>query len=91
MKVVWTTAALADLDAVLTYTEENYPSLIEPLERRIGSVLARIAKWPTSAREVDERPGIRVVPLLRYPFRLFYRIENGTVEILHIHHASQKD
>jgi plasmid stabilization system protein ParE len=66
MKVAWTEAALADLDAILTYTGENYPPLIGPLERRIRNVVARIARWPTSGREVAERPGPRKIsPVFR--------------------------
>ena len=31
MKVVWTESALADLDEILAYTAEHYPTLIGPL------------------------------------------------------------
>lgn len=52
-------------------------------------MLERIAEWPECGREVEQRPGVRVVPLIRYPFRLFYRIGGGTIEVLHIHHAAR--
>ena len=51
MKVVWTAAALADLDDILTYTTENYPSLVGPVEKRIRSI---IAHWHL-ARERPQR------------------------------------
>jgi hypothetical protein len=38
---------------------------------------------------VEDEPGIRVVPLLRFPYRIFYRVNDGAVEILHFHHASR--
>ena len=91
MKVVWTDAALADLDNALAYTAEQYPSLVGPLEVRIRAVLARIGRWPESARTVDDQPEIRVVPLLRFPYRIFYLVADGRVEILHMHHASRDD
>jgi toxin ParE1/3/4 len=91
MKVVWTEAALADLDDILTYTAENYPSLVGPVEKRIRSVVARIGRWPESARHVEQRPDVRVVPLLRYPYRLFYTIREGSVEMLHIHHTARQE
>jgi hypothetical protein len=31
-----------------------------------------------------------VVPLGRYPYKIFYRVTNDTVEILHIHHAARR-
>ena len=91
MKVVWTEAALADLDSALDYTAEQYPNLVGPLEVRIRAVLARIGRWPESARTVNDQPDIRVVPLLRFPYRIFYRVANERVEILHLHHASRDD
>jgi len=52
MKLVWTDAALADVDDVLTFIGSNYPALATPLEERIRAVAARIGKWPESARMV---------------------------------------
>ena len=89
MKVVWTESALADLDEILAYTAEHYPTLIGPLERRIRAAVARIADWPQSARAVEERPGVHVVPLIRYPYRIFYRVTDQAAELLHIHHAAR--
>jgi toxin ParE1/3/4 len=89
MKVIWTEAELADLHEILTYTAETYPSLAGPVEKRIRAVVARIGRWPESARIVDQLPEARVVPLLRYPHRIFYRVHEGQVEILHIHHPAR--
>lgn len=91
MKVVWTELALADLDDILAYTAERYPTLIEPLEHRIRATVMRIAAWPLSARTVEGRPGVHVVPLIRYPYRVFYRVADETVELLHIHHAARDE
>jgi hypothetical protein len=44
--------------------------------------------WPDSAQEVAEEPGVRVVPLLRYPYNVFYRNTGEAIEILSIHHAA---
>lgn len=89
MKVLWTEAALADLDNILAYTGVHFPARADALERRIRSVIARVAARPESARAVRERPGVRVVPLLRYPFKIFYRIAGDHIEILHLHHTSR--
>jgi plasmid stabilization system protein ParE len=53
-------------------------------------VIARIGAWPESAEEVAERPGVRVVPLIRYPYKIFYRVTTEAVEILYIHHAARQ-
>jgi len=89
MRVVWTEAALADLEDVLAYIAEHYPSLAAPVERRLRAVIARISRWPESGRAVEERAGVRVVPLVRFPYRLFYIVTAERVEILHLHHAAR--
>lgn len=90
MKVVFTDGAVADLRSIAAYLAANYPSAAVTVERRLRLVIARIARWPESARRVIERPDVRVVPLVRYPYRVFYRITEETVEILHIHHTSRQ-
>ena len=90
MKVVFTEPALADLDEILTYTDENYPHLADSIERRIHDVLAQIRRWPRNARTIDDRPGVRAVPLARYPYRIYYRIEGKVIEVLHIRHTSRQ-
>jgi plasmid stabilization system protein ParE len=91
MKVVYTDEASVDLGRILAYTAENYPAVYEPFLRRLRSVILRIRMWPDSAREVDDQPGVRIVPLLRYPYNLFYRNTGETIEILYIHHAAQDE
>ena len=39
---------------------------------------------------IAERTGVRVVPLIRYPYKVFYRITNEAIEILYIHHAARR-
>jgi toxin ParE1/3/4 len=71
MKVVYTDEALHNLDGILGYIASNYPTVSAAFERRLRTVITRIGAWPESAEEVDERPGVRVVPLVRYPYKVF--------------------
>jgi len=91
MKVVFTTEAAEDLEMILEGMEHYYPKAILPFRQRVRSVVTRIGTWPLSAQEVAERPGVRVVPLVRYPYKVFYRIDGDSVEILHIAHAARRD
>jgi len=89
VKVRWTDEALRDLDEIATYLAANYPAVAPAFERRLMLVLAWIERWPQSARRSARRPGVRVVPLGRYPYRVFFRIDDDTVVVLHIHHAAR--
>jgi toxin ParE1/3/4 len=91
MRVVYTTEALTDLDDILSYIANHYPAISEAFQNRLHAVIVRVSRWPESAQEVAERPGVRVVPLIRYPYKIFYRISNETVEVLHVHHAAREE
>jgi len=90
MKVIYTDEALRDLDDIASYLNLHYPTISPAVERRIRAVAARIARWPDSAPRSTKRVGVRVVPLGRYPYKIFYRVTENAVEILHIHHAARR-
>ena len=91
MKVVFTDDALRDLDEILQYISEHYPSVYRPFETRLRTIVTRIGTWPESAQEVDQRPGIRSVPFIRYPYKIFYHVLADRVEVLHVHHSARDD
>ncbi len=91
MKVRYTDEALRNLDEILEFIELNYPTITAAFEGRVRAIERRIAKWPNSAVEVEQRPGVRVVSLIRFPYKLFYRINADVIEVLHIHHAARRE
>jgi toxin ParE1/3/4 len=91
VRVVYTDEALENLAGILAYIATHYPTVYEPFQIRLRSVIARIGQWPDSAQEVAGRPGVRVVPLLRYPYKIFYRSTGAVIEILYIHHVAQDE
>ena len=91
MKVIYTDEALRDLDKILEFIELNYPNISAAFEERLRAIERRIGRWPKSAEEVVQRPGVRVIPLIRYPYKLFYRISNDAIEVLYIHHSARRE
>lgn len=89
MKVVYTDDALRDLDDILRFIAIHYPAVYGPFEARLRASVRRIGQWPESAQAVADRPGVRMVPLVRYPFKIFYRVSGDAVEILHVNHAAR--
>ena len=90
MKVVYTDAALRDLDDITIWLTAHYPGLGAAVERRLRIVVAHIARWPDSMRPSAHRSGVRVASLGRFPYKIFYRVSGEAVEILHIHHAARE-
>ncbi len=67
MRVRFSKLAIAELDVILTDIGAENPHAAVQFEERIKRVFNRIAQFPESAQEVESRPGIRRVPLVRYP------------------------
>lgn len=91
MKIVYTDDARRDLRRILRFIAAKYPTAYGPFEKRLQASMRRVEQWPESAQSVAGRPGIRVVPLVRYPYKIFYRVSGDAVEILYIHHAARRD
>ncbi|HET7848527.1 MAG TPA: type II toxin-antitoxin system RelE/ParE family toxin [Pseudolabrys sp.] len=91
MKVIFTDEATRDLDEILTYISAHYPAVYRPFEKRLRTIITRMRNWPESGQEVDERPGVRSVPFIRYPYKIFYRVIQDQIEVLHVHHSARDD
>ena len=86
----WTAGALADLELIHTYQKMHWPAMLTPFEARLTAIERRIIEFPLSAPEVEQRPGVRVVAFLDFPYRLFYRVEAGAIDVLAIRHTSRR-
>jgi toxin ParE1/3/4 len=91
MRVEYSTRAVSDIrDIADYYMRTDNPLAGERIGARIREVVARIGRMPESGRPVIERPGVRVAPLLRYPYNIFYAATRDTVRILHIRHTARR-
>jgi plasmid stabilization system protein ParE len=91
MKHVYSRRPLADLDQILAWYYANVtPAIAEAIEQRLDDVIDRICSAPESAPRLSQRSQVHVVAVIRYPFRIFYRIRNDTVDILHVRHTSRR-
>ena len=90
MKVEYSNRATADLRKASADSLAFGNVVAAALEARIQGVVAHIAEHPEAAKRVAERPGVHVVPLIRYPYRIFYRVLRDRVRILHIRHTSRR-
>jgi plasmid stabilization system protein ParE len=91
MKVEYSNRAVADLDEISARSRRMFGDRVaQALEARIRAVIDRISEDPLSAPELEQRPGVRVVPLVRYPFKIFYRVLEDRVRIQHIRHSARR-
>jgi toxin ParE1/3/4 len=86
VKITDSKLALAELEEILAgIAAENRAAAV-----RVKRVIERIAQFPEGAQEVAERPGMRRVPLVRYPYAIHYRVAEDEVIILRIIHDARR-
>jgi plasmid stabilization system protein ParE len=91
MRVVYSPRAIRDLEHIAAYYRSVAdPNIAAAISQRIQHVINRIARRPQSAPPVVERRDVRAVLVLRYPYKIFYRVRDDAVEILHIRHTARR-
>ena len=89
MKVRFTRQAFRDRERIFAYIAERSPSGAAKVMNRIRSVIDRLALFPESGYPTNVE-GVRLIFVGRYTYRIFYRVRNDAIEILHIRHTSRR-
>ena len=91
MKVEYAVRAVRDLTEIGAYYRT---AADERIAAAVGEQIARIihlvAREPHIAPRLTQRPDVRVVLVLRYPYKIFYRVHDDVVEILHVRHTARR-
>jgi len=88
MKVRYTNRAFRDREEILTYLKARSPSGARNVLERFDAAAALLGEQPSAGVPTDMSDA-RVLFVGRYPYKLFYRIRDDAVEILHIRHTAR--
>jgi addiction module RelE/StbE family toxin len=88
MKVRFNETALAELDRIFEHIAKDNPRAAAAIVDRVEQLTARIAEFPLMAYATDE-PGVRVIPIGRFPYLIFYTVTDAEIIILHVRHAAR--
>ena len=90
MKIRYRPAAVAQLDAIFSHIAGHNRPAGHRVMSTIKRSIERLADFPHSARS-SEVPGIRELPIVRYPYIVFYTVDDAAqeVHILRVRHTSQ--
>lgn len=88
MKIQLTPTAYRDLTRILTYLEERSPAGAHVVLLSIDNSFDILTLQP-NASQLTNHPPVRVKRITKYPYKIFYRITDDTVEILHIRHTAR--
>lgn len=89
MKVRYRALALADLESIFQFLNERSPIGANNVLRAIHEAIGEIAAHPFAAPGTSD-PDLRVKILGRYRYKIFYNVQNDTIEIIHIRHAAHR-
>ena len=90
MKLCYSPRARRDLAEIADYLTARSPKGALSVERRIRKTIGLIAAFPEAGRRLDQRPTVRVMPIGRYPYLVFYTLNADEIVILHVRHGARK-
>ena len=93
MKVLWTEAALSQLEAIYNYIAQTSPEYALRMIDRITRRSIQIAEFPLSGRVVPEYEVNEIREVFEWPYRIIYLIEAAPsrVEVLAVILGSRKN
>jgi plasmid stabilization system protein ParE len=86
-RIVWSTPALAQLEAIALVIELDKPAVARIVVQRVWTAVEKLRAFPKLGRAIPEfrRPGYR--QLWIKPCWVYYRIAKDEVPVLHIRWA----
>ena len=88
-RLIWTEAALNDLDAVADYIAVDKPVAASRYLLKVLEQVERLERFPQSGKCPPEYPGSPYREVIVPPCRIFYRVERDVVRILHVMRAER--
>jgi toxin ParE1/3/4 len=89
VRIRYAREAHADLDGIYEYIARDNPKAASAVLERIHEVAKRLSLFPQAGAKKTDEAGVYVTPLGRYPYLLYYAVENNELQILHVRHAKR--
>jgi toxin ParE1/3/4 len=89
VKVRYSKRAVADLVDIAGYIRERNPRAAMAVEKRIRASIEQLEIFPFIGRATDAA-SIRVFPVVRYPYLVFYEVVGSEIVIHHIRHSRRE-
>ena len=90
MIVTWSAEAQAQLAAIHEHVAEDAPQDADALIRRLVDRVGQLETVPNSGRRVPEYPDDDLREVLSRPYRIIYRQNDGSVEVVTVMHYRQQ-
>ena len=90
MRLRYTPRSQREIADIHDYIAKDNPAAARRVEEAIHAQCERVAERPRAGAMTDEED-VRRMPIVRYPYTIFYRIDEGTneVQILTVVHGKR--
>ena len=83
-QIIWTEPALENLNDLAEYIAVSNPQAAKQLVQKVFDKVERLEQFPDSGRIPVEISTLNYRELIVNPCRVFYKVENESVYILHV-------
>ncbi len=89
MRIRYSPRAFADREEIFDYLNSRSPSGARNVMASIREAAQQLCEHPQSGYQTDD-PSVRAKFIVRYPYKIFYRVRGREIEILHIRHTARR-
>jgi len=89
MKLKYTRRGFADRGEIFEFLAERSPMGAKSVMARLDAAIDQLLAQPLSGQATDV-PGVRVLFVRRYPYKVFYHLRDDVLEIVHLRHTARR-
>ncbi|BAP17876.1 type II toxin-antitoxin system RelE/ParE family toxin [cyanobacterium endosymbiont of Epithemia turgida] len=86
-RVIWSSKAIEDVDAIATYIARDSPSYAAAVVRKILDITHRLQECPLTGAIISEGDDSTIRDKLAYTYRVIYRVRDKIVTVAVIVHT----
>ncbi|MCP5325016.1 MAG: type II toxin-antitoxin system RelE/ParE family toxin [Oceanospirillaceae bacterium] len=83
-QIIWADTAITDLENIADYISLSNPAAAKALVQSLLNKIERLERFPLSGKIPTEIPELEYREIIAPPCRVFYRLADETVFIVHI-------
>jgi toxin ParE1/3/4 len=89
MKLVWTSAAVADIEQIFDYLLEKIPDRVTTTIERVFTSVSELRQFPRRGRP-GRKEGTRELVLTQLPYLVVYEVVDQSIRVLRVLHGARR-
>jgi plasmid stabilization system protein ParE len=90
IKLTWSPRARGDIDAIHEWVARQNKKAATRVVAEIRKTATLIGQYPGIGRPTN-RPRLRALPVVRFPYLVYFTLADREVVILHVRHAARAE